>query len=146
MRKNNSQHDYGIVSDIPQDGDVLYWLDYDTDQGILKLNGIRIQRFQWGKQADMLFTELFSQADDIKVLEIQDGSVDFNPIVNNIKMPLLFRKAIFRTSDSGNKMQITTRINREMLKKHRVLQSTVDDYITEKRDALYKSEKTNKVQ
>lgn len=141
MRKNDIEHDYGIVSDIPQDDDVLYWLDYDTDQAILKLNGIRIQRFQWGKQADTLFTALFSQTDDIKVIEVDDDSVDFNPIVNNIKMPLLFRKTVFRTSDSGNKLQITTKITRARMKQYRVLQSSVNDYITEKRDALYKSEK-----
>ena len=141
MRKNDIEHDYGVVSDIPQEDDVLYWLDYDTDQAILKLNGIRIQRFHWGKQADTLFTELFSQTSDIKLLEVQDGSVDFNPIVNNIKLPLLFRKAVFRTSDSGNKLQITTKITRARLKQYRVLQSSVNAYITEKRNDLYKSEK-----
>lgn len=139
LRKNNNLKDYGIIRDIPSPEDILYQLEYDTERGFLLLNRIPIQRFQWEGTSDKVFTELFKADGDVKQIELQD--LDANTIINNIKMPLSFRKAIFRTSDNGKKIQITTKITRARLKQFRSGIGVIDDYILKKRDAFYKTEK-----
>lgn len=138
LRKATS-NDYGIVRDIPAPDDVLYSIDYDHETGYLKLNGFRIMRFQWENTVDKVFSELFKQSGSVKQIEL-DGA-DANAIINNIKMPLSFRKAVFRTSENGKKLQVTTKVTRARLKQFRVKLAVVDGFITEKRDAFYKSEK-----
>jgi hypothetical protein len=139
LRKNKPDSDYGIVKGIPMPEDLLYWLDYDTERGFLLLNDFVIQRFHWEGNVDKIFTCLFKEQGDVKQITLEKG--DANAIINNIKMPLSFRKAVFRTSDNGKKIQITTKITRARLKQFRVSQAKVDAYIHKKRDEFYKTEK-----
>lgn len=133
-----NRRSYGIVH-VSMPDDLLYWLSYDMERGFLMLNGFVVQRFQWEGNADKVFTALFQKEGVIKRIELDGG--DANVLINNIKMPLSFRKAVFRTSENGKKLQITTEITRARLSQFRVKESIVDEYIAKKRDAFYKTEK-----
>ncbi len=143
-KRYDPQYSYGIIDEQPKPLDILYRLEYDADKGYLKLNSFVVQTFKWGSNADEVFTRLYRKKDRlIRETEVNIPA-DANVIVNNIKMPLSLRNALFRVGNDGHRLQITSRITRERAKKFNIRKSEVEDYITKCRDKHYKLLDSNK--
>ncbi len=138
---------YGIV-EMPQPDDVLYKLTYDQRTSELKFGKhFVIKKFQWEEDGDLIFRELFypdspaareRNSGPVKEAELPSKERGY-AIVNNIKIPLSLRKAFFRTSHNGKKIQVHTEITRERAELFHISPKEVDDYITSTRDKRSKS-------
>ena len=139
-RRNDPDKSYGII-EMPQDDEVLYRLVFDRDTSELKLGKhFVIKRFQYGEDANTLFEELFypetedateKNKNPVKEAELKTPELGW-AIVNNIKMPLPLRKAMFRTSKNGKKIQVHTEITRLRAKKFKVREKEIQDYLISK--------------
>lgn len=136
-RVDDPRFSYGIV-EMPQPDDVLYKLTYDKDTGELKLGkSFVVKKFQWEEAGDRIFKEMFYPSTEegriknsgpAKEIELGTSELAY-PIVNNIKMPLSLRKAIFTTSKNGRKLQVHTEITRERASKFKVQAKEIEDYV-----------------
>jgi hypothetical protein len=139
-RRNDPNYSYGIV-EMPQDDEVLYKLMFDRDTSELKLGKhFVIKRFQYGEDANTLFEELFypetedaseKNKNPVKEAELKTPGLGY-AIVNNIKIPLSLRKAMFRTSKNGKKIQVHTEITRLRAKKFKIRDKEIQDYLISK--------------
>ena len=139
-RRNDPNYSYGIV-EMPQDDEVLYKLMFDRDTSELKLGKhFVIKRFQYGEDANTLFEELFypetedareKNKNPVKEAELKTPGLGY-AIVNNIKIPLSLRKAMFRTSKNGKKIQVHTEITRLRAKKFKIREKEIQDYLISK--------------
>lgn len=151
--QKDDERSYGIV-EIPQPDDVLYRLSYDCQTGELKLGkSFVIKKFQWEEDGDNFFKVLFC-SDDPEIKKKNKGPIkeaEFPSkergyaLVNNIKIPLSLRSAIFRTSKNGKKVQVHTEITRERAKSFKVSEREVQKYVEDaynaRRDRKLKSNK-----
>jgi len=138
-RKSDPNYSYGIV-EMPQPDDVLYRLSYDCHTGELRLGKhFVIKKFQWEEDGDTFFKKIFCSDDpmapSIRKEPIREAEFPSKErgyaLVNNIKIPLSLRNAIFRTSKNGKKVQVYTEITRERAKSFKVSETEVQKFVEE---------------
>jgi len=127
---------YSIIPKQPRLEDTMYWLEYDPAKRYLKLNGFVIQTFQMGSNADTYFTKLFKKKGWVKTATVTKPA-RAGVLVNNIKMPLKLRNAIFDVGAKETILQVHTVIRRERAKNFNVPNKAVQDYILECRETHY---------
>ncbi|HIA91932.1 TPA: hypothetical protein EYO12_02335 [Candidatus Saccharibacteria bacterium] len=130
------ERSYGIIPKQPRPEDTVYWLDYDPDKRYLKLNSFVIQSFQMGSNADTYFTKLFAKKGWIKKVTVKKPA-RAGVLVNNIKMPLKLRNAIFDFGAKGTILEVHTVIRRERARNFSVIDKEVQDYLVKCRDKHY---------
>lgn len=133
----DTKFSYGVI-EMPQPDDVLYKLSYDCQTGELKLGkNFVVKKFQWEEEGDNFFKQLFCSKDPeikehnkgpVKEGELPTKELGYS-LVNNIKIPLSLRRAIFRTSKNGKKIQVHTEITRERAKAFKVNRKEVEIYL-----------------
>jgi len=134
---------YGIIPKQPRPEDTMYWLDYDPSKRYLKLNGFTIQTFQMGSHADTYFSKLFKKKGWVKSVTLKKPA-RAGVLVNNIKMPLKLRNAVFDVGAKETILQVHTVIRRERAKNFNVPDKEVQDYILKCRETHYKLLETGK--
>jgi hypothetical protein len=141
--KFNPITSYGIIPKQPRPEDIVYRVDYDPDLRYLKLNSFVIQTFQLQSNADIYFAKLFKEKGWVKTITVNKPA-RAGVLVNNIKMPLELRNAVFTFGVKDTVLQAHTIITRERAKKFRVKEQQVRDYIDKCRDLHYKLLDANK--
>lgn len=142
LRQDDPNASYGVV-EMPKPTDVRYRVAYDSDKRYLMLNGFVVQTFQFESNADIVFSELFRQEGEVKTATVHKPA-KADVIVNNIKMPITLRNAIFTTGSKGTRLQVHTIITRERAVKFNVVEPEIDAYINKCRDVHYKLRDANK--
>lgn len=127
---------YGIIARQKRPADTLYWLDYDPDKRYLKLNGFVIQTFQYDSNADVYFSKLFSEKGWIKKVTVKKPA-RAGVLVNNLKMPLELRNAIFEVGNNETTLEAHTVIRRSRATNFGVKIQEVDDYLVGCREKHY---------
>lgn len=127
---------YGVIPRQRRPADTLYWLDYDPDKRYLKLNGFVIQTFQYESNADTCFTKLFKEKGWVKKVTLKKP-IRAGVIVNNLKMPLELRNAIFEIGNNETVLEAHTVIRRSRAVNYGVKTQEVDEYLVKCREKHY---------
>lgn len=127
------EHSYGIIPKQPLPKDRMWVLDYDPQKRYLKLNGFPVVQFQLESHADAYFTKLFEQKEWVKRV-IVNPPAKAGVLINNTKLPLALRNAIFDRGDNDKLLIVHTIIDRDRAKNFSIREDEIRDFINEKRD------------
>jgi len=134
---------YGIIPQQPRPEDIVYRLDYDPQKRYLKLNTFVVCHFQLESNADVYFTELFKHKGWVKRVILKEP-VKAGVLINNTKLPLALRNAIFDKGSDDKLLVAHTVIRRERAKNFGVREEEIREFIDEKREQHYSLLKTGK--
>lgn len=129
----DSEHSYGIIPKQPRPEDRMWVLDYDPQKRYLKLNGFPVCHFQLDSSADIYFFKLFRQKGWIKRVNVKSPA-KAGVLINNTKLPLALRNAIFDKGGNDTILIAHTVIDRDRAKNFGVQEDKIRNFINEKRD------------
>jgi len=123
-RKFDPRFSYGLIEPSYDLDNIMYrlWFDYETSE--LLINKMVIKGFHTGEDNELLFIKVFDKLkeankyktkydhDYVTENEVSVKAKQAHVVVNNIKIPKQLRKAIFRTSKSGEILHVQTSITK----------------------------------
>lgn len=139
-RKFDPRFSYGIIEPTYDLDDVLYRLWFDNETSELLINKMVIKGFHTGEDNELLFIELFDKLADANKYktkydhdytteaEVKVKAKQAHVVVNNIKIPKQLRKAMFRTSNSGEILHVQTTITKARAIKYGVSNDIMQAY------------------
>ncbi len=134
---------YGIIPKQPRPEDILFKLDYDPQKRYLKLNTFVVCHFQLESNADIYFAKLFKQKGWTKRVTVAEPA-KAGVLINNTKLPLALRNAIFDKGNGEKLLVVHSVIDRDRAKNFGVREQEILDFIDKKRDQHYSLLKSGK--
>jgi len=137
------ERSYGIIPRQRRPEDTVCRIDYDHYKRHLKLNSFTIQTFQLESNADIYFTKLFQHKGWEKRITVHKPA-RAGVLVNNIKMPIKLRNAIFDTGRNDTLLIAHTVIRYERARHFNVREEEIKEYLDKCRDVHYSLVKAGK--